>query len=158
MTTVRNVQSSDYSRVKAVMNDWWDGRDLSGLLPKLFFVHFQDTSFIVEDNGRLIAFLIGFLSQSNPGEAYIHFVGVHPDYRNKGVAKQLYEQFFDQVKIKGRHVVRAITSPINEKSVLFHQRMGFEIVDGNKEVNGIQVTENYGGPGIDRVLFLKRLP
>ena len=41
----------------------------------LFFEHFTDTSFAAECDGRLAGFLAGFISQSRPGEAYIHFVG-----------------------------------------------------------------------------------
>lgn len=158
MISYRNLSPFDFDQVTTVINDWWGGRDMAHLLPKLFFVHFNDTSFIAEENGRIAAFLIGFLSQANPDEAYIHFVGVHPDYRKTGMGKELYERFFDEMKVRERYVVRSITSPKNEESILFHQRLGFEIADGDEEINGIPVNKNYGGPGIDRVLFLKRLP
>ena len=36
---------------------------------------------IRRDDGKLVGFLIGFLSQTDPEEAYIHFVGVAPDHR-----------------------------------------------------------------------------
>ena len=39
-------------------------------------------------------------------EAYTHFVGVHPDYRNMGIAKQLYETFFGKVHELGCSTVR----------------------------------------------------
>jgi hypothetical protein len=52
-----------------------NGRDAA----QAVFVHFRDTSFIGEMNDNLIGFLVGFLSPSVPEEAYIHFVGVHPD-------------------------------------------------------------------------------
>ena len=48
------------------------------MLPKLFFVHFRDTSFVAERNGELAGFLVGFLSQSEPDAAYVHFVGGQP--------------------------------------------------------------------------------
>ena len=55
------------------------------MLPKLFFLHFEGTSFVADDDeGQLVAFLIGFLSQTDPDEAYIHFVGVAPAERGSG--------------------------------------------------------------------------
>ena len=36
---------------------------------------------------------VGFMSQSRPAEAYIHFVGVHPDERGHGLGRRLYEHF-----------------------------------------------------------------
>ena len=44
--------------------EWWGGRDLTAMLPKLFLNHFNDTSFVAENNDRMIGFLIGFLSPS----------------------------------------------------------------------------------------------
>lgn len=74
-----------------------------------FCDHFKNTSFIVEEEGKIIGFLIGFLSQSYSNEAYIHFVGIHPGYRGKGIGKQLYNQFFDVIKQNGRNIVRCVT-------------------------------------------------
>jgi ribosomal protein S18 acetylase RimI-like enzyme len=132
---IRHVRPSDHTRIIAVMPDWWGGRDLTALLPELFLEHFGDTSFVVEMGSELIAFLIGFMSQSHPDEAYIHFIGVHPDHRKVGIASTLYEQFFEICRARGRSVVRAITSPINTGSVAYHTRMGFQVEQGERKMN-----------------------
>jgi len=125
--TVRLVKGSDYYVISPLINDWWNGRQMSDLLPKLFFDHFKNTSFIVEEEGEIIGFLIGFLSQSYSNEAYIHFVGIHPKHRGKGIGRQLYNQFFDVIKQNGRNIVRCVTSPVNKASIDYHTKMGFEI-------------------------------
>ncbi|WP_368896772.1 GNAT family N-acetyltransferase, partial [Priestia megaterium] len=130
---VRLVKGSDYYVISPLINDWWNGRQMSDLLPKLFFDHFKNTSFIVEEEGEIIGFLIGFLSQSYSNEAYIHFVGIHPQYRGKGIGRQLYNQFFDVIKQSGRNIVRCVTSPVNKASIAYHTKMGFEIEQGNKD-------------------------
>ena len=142
--TVRLVKGSDYYIISPLINDWWNGRQMSDLLPKLFFDHFKNTSFIVEEEGEIIGFLIGFLSQSYSNEAYIHFVGIHPEYRGKGIGKELYNQFFDVIKQNGRNIVRCVTSPVNKASIAYHTKMGFEIEQGNKANQ-------------DKVLFVKYL-
>ena len=44
------------------------------MLPRLFFVHFEGTIYVVDDDeGQLAAFLIGFLSQTDPDEAYVGY-------------------------------------------------------------------------------------
>ncbi len=126
-------------------------------LPKLFFRHFEDTSFVVEEDGEIVAFLIGFISQSRREEAYIHFAGVHPEHRERGVAKALYERFFDEARGRGCERVRCITSPVNESSIAFHTRMGFEISAGNGESGGISVHQNYDGDGKAKVVFVKNI-
>ncbi|GLG01203.1 hypothetical protein Alches_12420 [Alicyclobacillus hesperidum subsp. aegles] len=42
---------------------------MTHLLPRLFFEHFQPTCFVTEDDGVLLAFLIGFVLQTHPTEA-----------------------------------------------------------------------------------------
>jgi len=147
--TIRHAKPSDYGRVIGRVNVWWGGRDMAPILPKLFFLHFEGTSFVAEDEeGDLAGFLCGFLSQTNPEEAYIHFVGVSPEYRGEGLGRTLYERFFDEVRGQGRSVVRCVTSPVNQESVAFHEALGFEVD---------RVAADYDGPGEDRVLLAKRL-
>jgi ribosomal protein S18 acetylase RimI-like enzyme len=123
------------------------------MLPKLFLNHFYSTSFVIENDDGLIAFLIGFLSPSNKNEGYIHFVGVHPDYRGKGTGRFLYKEFFKMCKINDRDIIKACTSPVNKGSIKFHQRMGFKILKGEAEIDGVQVTLDYNKPDDPKVLF-----
>jgi ribosomal protein S18 acetylase RimI-like enzyme len=123
---IRHAKPSDYGRVIGRVNVWWGGRDMAPMLPRLFFLHFEGTSFVAEEGDELAGFLCGFLSQTDDEEAYIHFVGVSPDRRGD----------------------RCVTSPVNERSVAFHEALGFEVD---------RVVEDYDGPGEDRVLLVKRL-
>jgi ribosomal protein S18 acetylase RimI-like enzyme len=145
---IRHAKPSDYGRVIGRVNVWWGGREMAPVLPRLFFLHFEGTSFVAEDGEDLAGFVCGFLSQTDPDEAYIHFVGVAPDYRGAGIGRTLYERFFDEVRQQGRSVVRSVTSPVNEVSVAFHRALGFEVD---------RVAKDYDGPGEDRVLLVRRL-
>ncbi|HDI60260.1 MAG TPA: hypothetical protein ENF48_07910 [Desulfobacteraceae bacterium] len=57
---IRNPTPENQPRGIGVIKAWWDGRDLSHMLPRLFFVHFCDTSFVMERESELVAFLVGF--------------------------------------------------------------------------------------------------
>jgi hypothetical protein len=155
--TVRNSEPADHKRIISVMKDWWGGRDLTWMLPKLFLVHFCDTSFIIEREQDLMAFLIGFLSQSKRNEGYIHLVGVHPNCRGRGLGEFLYHRFFQICKDKNRDTVKACTSPVNKGSIQFHKNIGFNILEGNIEVEGVQVSLDYNHPGDSKVLFQKKI-
>src|SRR3990167_1412288 len=98
---IRPLAPSDYLPIISVVNAWWGGRNMADMIPKLFFIHFQNTSFAVEHKGELIGFLIGFVSQTFRDEAYIHFVGVHPDFRKHHIGQNLYETFFQTIKTLG---------------------------------------------------------
>jgi predicted GNAT superfamily acetyltransferase len=154
---IRQVSPSDYRPVISVIDGWWDGRQMADMLPRLFFEHFTETSFAAERDGELVGFLVGFLSQSRRGEAYIHFVGVHPAERGRGLGRQLYQRFFAAAQARGVTLVRAVTAPVNHGSVRFHQQLGFSIEPGDRQVDGIPVATGYDGDGQDRVRFTKHL-
>src|SRR5262245_58680991 len=143
---IRNAEPADYTRVVAVVDEWWGGRRMAAMLPKFFFVHFRDTSFVAEDDAELAGFLCGFRSQTFDDEPYIHFAGVAPTHRGSGVGRELYARFFEVVA--PRTVMRAVTSPVNEGSIAFHRALGFEVerVDGDHD-----------GRGETRVLLLKEI-
>lgn len=145
---IRHAKPSDYGRVIGRINVWWGGREMAPMLPRLFFLHFEGTSFVAEEGDELAGFLCGFLSQTDDEEAYIHFVGVSPDHRGEGIGRALYERFFEEVGRAGRSRVRCVTSPLNERSVAFHEALGFGVD---------RVAEDYDGPGEDRVLLVRKL-
>jgi ribosomal protein S18 acetylase RimI-like enzyme len=144
---IRAACPADYDTIAAVIDDWW-GRPVLPSLPRLFLNHFHQTSLIAEGADGLSGFLIGFVSPSKTDEAYIHFVGVHPQARNNGLAGTLYERFFQIARNHNRHIVTAVTSPVNQTSVLFHQRLGFTVRGP---------VPDYNGPGRDLVTFERHI-
>jgi ribosomal protein S18 acetylase RimI-like enzyme len=154
---IHHISPANYRSIIAVLDEWWGGRQMSAMLPKLFFTHFCDTSFVVESDGKVIAFLIGLLSQSNPTEAYIHFVGVHPDFRQRGIGSLLYQEFFQTAQALDRVQVKCVTSPLNKSSIAYHLRMGFEAEPSEMQEDGVPYHLDYDGPGEHRVVFVKHL-
>ncbi|MET9361667.1 GNAT family N-acetyltransferase [Streptomyces sp. NPDC006632] len=150
--TARHPSDADHPRILAVLDAWWGGfKGEAGsveralLLPRLYFQHFTTTSFLVErDSAEIAAFLVGFLSQTDPDAAYVHFVGVDPALHGHGVARTLYNAFFALARTHGRRYVHCITSPENTGSRAFHTRLGFR-------ASGVR--PDYDGPGLDRVAF-----
>jgi GNAT superfamily N-acetyltransferase len=143
----RAAVPADFDTIIAVVDDWW-GRPIADALPRLFLDHFFATSTIVETPIEMAAFLIAFLSPSRPSDAYIHFVGVNPDHRTSGLARQLYERFFESSAREGRVRVTAITAPANAASIAFHERMGFSV---RGPIAG------YNRPGTAHVVFERRI-
>ncbi|WP_101830189.1 GNAT family N-acetyltransferase [Frankia canadensis] len=161
----RVPHEDDHFAVQLVLREWWDGmnspdqvRERQLLLPRLFFQHFTPGSRVLETvDGTLVAFLVGFLSDTDPNSAYIHFVGVRPDHRRAGLASWLYGAFFAYAREHDRRWVHAITSPANRRSLAFHTDLGFTIDRRDTAVDGVPVHPDYDGPGIARVTFTRDL-
>lgn len=96
---IRNIKEDDYPHIISRLNDWWGGRKMSSMLPRLFFQHFNDTSFVIEKDREIAGFIVGFLSQTEPNTAYVHFVGVNPNFRKQGIGRQLYDRFASSVAV-----------------------------------------------------------
>jgi ribosomal protein S18 acetylase RimI-like enzyme len=127
------------------------------MLPKLFFVHFRPTSFTAVADGHIVGFLIGFVSQTHPNQAYVHFLGVHPARRGEGLGRLLCEHFFVTAASLGCRTVHCVTAPGNRNSIAFHQHMGFSLLDSDHKVDGVPFAVGYDGEGEDRVIFTKEL-
>ena len=84
---IRHQEERDYDPIIQVLDNWFDGRPQVKLLPRIFFVHFRPTSFAAQEHDRVVGFLAGFVSQTDPSQAYIHFVAIHPDHRKRGFAR-----------------------------------------------------------------------
>ena len=48
---IRPLRRSDFAPVIAVIDEWWGGRAMTRLRPRLFFDHFTDTSFAADRDG-----------------------------------------------------------------------------------------------------------
>jgi len=144
----------DHPFLIARVDDWWGGRAVAGMLPHLFFDHFRPTSFVAEQAGAVVGFLIGFVSQTAPANAYVHFVGVDPTIRGAGIGRTPHERFATTVRALGCREINLVTSPKNTASIAFHRRLGFDILPGDAATaDGVAYTRDYDGPGEDRVRF-----
>jgi GNAT superfamily N-acetyltransferase len=158
----RPLRESDHLPVLAAVGEWWgtpQAPELGLLLPRLFFQHFTVLSEVVEvldDTGtpRLAAFLIAFQSATHPERVYIHFVGVDPQWRGRGIASALYERLFAAARELGCSRVDAITSPANRGSQAFHAAMGFA-ASGDSVIEGVSAYADYDGPGHARVALTR---
>ena len=158
--TFRRPTEADHRRVVAVVDDWWSGRRLRHLLPRLWFQHFSGTSWIADDGeGRLAGFIVAFVSADEPTTGYVHMIAADPNRRRAGIGRALYEHVFDDLGARGVRRIVAITWPGNRPSIDFHRALGFAIDDGpgTERIYGTPAYADYDGPDDDRVVFIREL-
>lgn len=154
---LRRPVEADYGPIVSVVDEWWGGRVMHQLLPRLWFQHFTGTSWVAEtSDGRLSGFLVGFVSPDHPAEAYIHMVAADPGLRLRGIGRTLYERFIEDVASRGVRTIKAITWPGNRVSVGFHTAMGFKPVAGptSRRVEGTPAFPGYDYGREARVVFV----
>ena len=154
---IRNVRESDFIACFEIAKRAWPEHERDAVY-HLFTKFFQPTCFVWEEgDGEIVGFLLGFISQVDSTDAYIHWIVVDPPFQRKGIASQLYERFFEAVRRLGARRVRLTVAPTNAASLAFHRRAGFEpdVVSGAAEADG--VVKNYNGPGRDMCPFCRPL-
>jgi ribosomal protein S18 acetylase RimI-like enzyme len=156
----RRPTGADHPRIVDVIDDWWGGRHMRLILPRLWLEHFSGTSWVVErPDGRLAGFVVAFLSQDDPTMGYVHMIAAEPSRRRRGLGRALYERAFDDLSGRGARRVRAVTWPGNRISIAFHRALGFAIDEGagTQRLYGTPSYPDYDGPGEDRVVFTREL-
>ena len=156
----RRPTEADYPAISRVIDEWWGGRQLDHLLPRLWLQHFTGTSWLAEgEDGSLGGFLIGFLSPDHPDTAYCHLIAASPNLRREGLGRALYERFFDDARAAGRTRVTAITWPANKPSIAFHRALGFEIQagPGSPTLYGTPAVAGYDFDREDRAILVRAI-
>ena len=152
----RRPVEADHRFLVDQVDEWWGGRKLRHLLPRLWLRHFTGTSWIADDtSGAIVGFLVGFISPDDPTQAYVHMAATSPNHRRAGLGRALYERFLADVRARGVRRVTAVTWPGNQLSVGFHKALGFRPDDGpgTQRLYGTPAYPDYDGDGQDRVVF-----
>ena len=112
----------------------------------MFLLEFGGTAWVIRQKDQVIAYLFGFRAQTAP-YAYVHLAAVHRGHRRRGLARRLYDHFLLQARESGCREVKATVAPENADSIAFHESLGMTP----------ETVEDYGGPGVDRVVFWMKL-
>ena len=154
---VERCTHRDFLDILSDLEDFWgSAAERARRVHHPMFVHeFGDTAWVLREEDRVVAYLFGFWSQTEP-TGYIHLVGVRRSHQRRGIGRWLYEQFEARARERGCTKLKAITPPISSQSIAFHQRLGFTLL-GQPNEAGIPVVADYFGPGLPRVVFEKQL-
>src|SRR6185295_424814 len=114
-----------------------------------------DTAFVAKDDGKVVAYLFGFISQTQPDVAYGNALACDPNYRGSGVVEDLCSRFLEEVQARGCTRMKVLVFPKNFRSVLYHMKMGFQPEGTERDQNGVRITRDYWGPGLDYVVMYR---
>lgn len=91
------------------------------------YKHAQDTFFVVRTNAdkRLIGYITAYLL--NKTESYIASIGIHPDYRQLGIGRQLIDILREKFTEKGAAMLTLHVRMGNENAIAFYHKLGFKV-------------------------------
>jgi GNAT superfamily N-acetyltransferase len=145
----------DFNQVLAELDQFWEHDRTVALHHPTIIYEFGNSAFVIKENGRVLAYLFGFLSQTEP-TGYVHLLSVRRGFRRQGLANRLYARFEQFARSRGCTKLKSITSPVNRLSIDFHRSVGM-LPTGVPDGQGLLVVKDYAGPGRDRVVFIKEI-
>lgn len=74
---------------------------------------FHDTSIVVEEDGRIVGFISGFIKPETPEILFIWQVAVHESQRERGLATKMLRHILDRTSCEDIHYLEATVSPSN---------------------------------------------
>jgi GNAT superfamily N-acetyltransferase len=152
---ITRCSKADFDQILNDIVDFWGSDRTLHLHHPTFLYEFGNTAYVIKEEGRVVAYLFGFISQTS-SVGYVHLSAVRRSHRRRGLGRRLYEHFIAFVREEGCTELKAITTPTNYESIAFHQGLGMELL-GKPNEEGIPVVQDYSGPGRHRVVFSKRL-
>jgi ribosomal protein S18 acetylase RimI-like enzyme len=157
---IRNAAEADFMHCVLIAKRAWPDFKERESIYHIFCKFFSNTCFVCEQDKTIHAFLLGFISQVDPSQAYIHLVATDPSQQRQGLASGLYQRFFETADGLGARQVRLIVNPGNRGSLAFHEKLGFQadIHGETVMVDGVPARKDYNGPGQHMVPFSRRLP
>lgn len=102
--------------------------------------------YFIMDGDKAIGDISYTLKQ--PDHAYISGLLIHPDFRNKGLARKAMDWLLDN-DLKGIKTIDLVTHPHNTGAIKIYLSLGF-VIDGWKD--------NYFGDGQPRLYMIKKTP
>jgi ribosomal protein S18 acetylase RimI-like enzyme len=147
--------AEDYFQILDELSEFWDGRDTRALHHPFLIHEFGNSAFVIRDGSQVLAYLFGFLSQSEP-VGYVHTIAVRASARRRRLAQRLFDHFVEFARRNGCTHVKAITTPTNAGSIAFHKSLGMQLL-GEPNADGVPVVPDYAGRGVSRVAFWKAI-
>lgn len=91
----------------------------------LFAKFFYNTSFVSEVEGQIVGILLGFLAPVEPKCGFVHILGVLPDFRGSGIARDLLNRFEEAASDQEAKSICLTAEVENESGKAFYKRVGF---------------------------------
>ena len=130
---IRLMKADDFDAVVGI-----DEKVLKAARPEYYELKFEKlfeskdylpTSLVAEEDGTVVGFVMGELFLGEYGiferEASLDTIGVHPDHQQKGIGKQLIDEFMDHLREIGVKKVTTLVDWDDSKLMQFFRANRF---------------------------------
>ena len=156
---IRNVFEEDFMKISQLGEKCSPMVNEREVIYHMFTKFFKTTSLVIEDNKNIKGFLIGFISQENNENAYIHLLCIENVLRRQAMAEKLVKEFINIVCSLDCKKLFLVCKPSNKTAINFYNKMGFISLHSDETVviDDINVFKDYDGHADDKIVFCKSI-
>lgn len=124
---IRYYREKDFSQLEQLLKDigiYYESLDKKDILKKK--IGYDPESILVAEDGDRLCGTVFLIY--DPWAPFIFHLGVHPDYREKGIATKLMEEAEEVIKKRGAVSSTLFVEEDNEKVVDFYKKRGWQVV------------------------------
>nr|WP_251344393.1 GNAT family N-acetyltransferase [Haloplanus sp. GDY1] len=127
--TLRPARVDDHEAVAAFTRETWPDRELEDYLPRTFREWAADDgetshTLVADDGGEAVGVIQGV--ELSDWESWVQGLRVHPDYRDRGLARQLTDAVLTWARDRGAAVCRNLVFSWNAASLGLARSLGFD--------------------------------
>jgi len=122
---VRKAEEKDLSEVYNIELSSFD----QPYPPQLLYLYYHlsgDLFLVAENAGRVVGYVIGIMGKDKA--AHVISLAVHPDFRRRGIGKELLQKLLEALLERGATHVRLEVENSNEAALALYQKLGFRIM------------------------------
>lgn len=124
---LRHYNDADFPLFQKMLKDigiYYEPLDTRDILRKKI-EHDSESIIVAEDNGRLVGTVFILY---DPWCSFVYHLGVHPDYRGKGLATQLMDEAEGKLKARGINRPTLFVEEDNQEVVDFYKKRGWFVL------------------------------
>jgi GNAT superfamily N-acetyltransferase len=114
---------------------------------------FSSTCPVAVEGDLLVGAVMAFRSQEDPDDIYIQDVMVHPEFRQRGVARSLVDSVRNRAVAWGCRRMYLTSEPDNAAAHSSWHALGFSNMQGDRVIDGVSVFTDFKGPGKTRAVY-----
>jgi diaminobutyrate acetyltransferase len=123
--------------------------------------YFGSTSYLAEQDGRIVGYMWGFITQEDPETFFLWQIGVDPATRGDGIGGLILEEAEKELAARGCKRIELTIDPTNRPSQRLFEKRGYRNISADHgktiEVEGVEAIVDYYRPNGHFSLYEKRL-
>lgn len=159
--TIRKTEEKDFLDVYSFVSSCKPLENYSEHFYKIMLRYLGNSCFIVEFNGEIVGFVMGFASQVDNKTFFLWQMGVFSLLRGNEIGKMLLEEIEKVAKKLGCKRIEVTVDPKNIPPQKLFEKMGYLNVSAKEgetvEVMGNTAVKDYYKPGRHFMLYEKNL-